>query len=69
VCPGRAATANTFTTTTHLGPFELAEQTAFADVVEANDPGHDALRRATLGLYASRRRSNAGAVSDARFVR
>lgn len=65
-CPGAAA-ASTFNTTTHLGPFERAEQTAFADVVEANNAGDDALRRAALGLYAMRRRSNVGAVPDAGF--
>jgi hypothetical protein len=42
------------------------DQTAFADVREANDPNGDT---ATLGLYALRRQSNAGAVPDARFIR
>jgi hypothetical protein len=33
-------------TTTHLGPFERVDQTAFANVGEANDTDGDALRRA-----------------------
>jgi hypothetical protein len=32
--------------TTHLSPFERVDQTAFADVGEANDTNGDALRRA-----------------------
>ena len=35
-----------FSTTTHLGPFEGINQTAFADVGKVNDADGDALRRA-----------------------
>jgi hypothetical protein len=54
-------------TTTHLGPFERVDQTALADVGEPTMP--TVTLCAALGLYALRRRSNAGAVPDARFVR
>ena len=48
---------------THLGTFEGVDQTALADIREADDADGDA-----LGLYTLRRRSNAGAVPEARFV-
>lgn len=49
---------------THLGPFECVNQTAFADVGEANEK-----LCAVLSSYALRRQSNARAVPDVRFVR
>ncbi len=51
VCPGCATTVHTAPSkwrtqrnaTTHLGPFEHVDQTAFADIGEANDVNGDTL--------------------------
>ena len=51
----------------HLGALAGVDQTALADIREADDANGDALC-AALGLYALRRRGNAGAVPEAKFV-
>ena len=54
---------------THLDAFVDVDQTALADIRrEADDADGDALRRLSV-CNALRRRSNAGAVPEARFVR
>jgi hypothetical protein len=51
---------------THLGTFEGVDQTALADIREADDADGDTC--VALGFYTLRRESNAGAVPEPRFV-